>query len=69
MLFTLFIGVSLEKPNYAVVKALLDLAGYCPMQFPATREDTLNRTQLVLGESSGCRHHQVKCVRVMDNLN
>ncbi len=50
---TLFLAVPSAKADNAVVKTPLDLAGYCHMQFPAIREDTLSWTQPVLGEGSG----------------
>ena len=53
MASTLFLGVSTASADSAVVKTPLDLTGYCHMQFPAIREDTLSWTQPVLEEGSG----------------
>ncbi|MDH3445187.1 MAG: hypothetical protein OEN50_14765 [Deltaproteobacteria bacterium] len=50
---TLFLGVPTAEAESVVLKTPLDLAGYCHMQFPPIRKDTLNWDQPVLDEGSG----------------
>jgi hypothetical protein len=50
---TLFWGAATVKADESIVKTPLDLPGYCHMQFPIMRPDTLRWDRPLLDESSG----------------
>src|SRR5918999_201209 len=50
---TLFYGVATVSADELIVKTPLDLPGYCHMQFPEMRPDTLSWDRPVLDEGSG----------------
>jgi hypothetical protein len=50
---TLFWGVTTVRADEPLVKTPLDLPGYCHMQFPEMRPDTLGWDRPVLDDGSG----------------
>jgi hypothetical protein len=50
---TLFWSVATVNAEEPIVKTPLDLPGYCHMQFPEMRSDTLDWDRPVLDDSSG----------------
>jgi hypothetical protein len=50
---TLFWGAATVNADELIVKTPLDLPGYCHMQFPVMRADTLRWERPLLDENSG----------------
>ena len=50
---TLLWGVPTARGEEVILKAVADTAGYCHMQFPPIREDSLSWDRPVLNEAAG----------------